>query len=185
MFSLQVDSTPRRTDKHPIWEGKVDHQPLSPRLIPLQKPLGGIPQQDLPSQHRLRVTFPRLSSGSVCLDVINQTWTPMYELVNIFEVVPSNCRSSCLSCWRTRTRLHLSTTTQPNSSKKTWRAITNEWRSVWWNMRWTSNTNRRPRKRWRKKSFLLRAVKKKEPVHCPTTTQLCLRTTRLTSTDSN
>jgi len=26
------------------------------------------------------------SSGSVCLDVINQTWTPMYELVNIFEV---------------------------------------------------------------------------------------------------
>ncbi|ORC88429.1 ubiquitin carrier protein 4 [Trypanosoma theileri] len=25
-------------------------------------------------------------SGSVCLDVINQTWTPMYELQNIFEV---------------------------------------------------------------------------------------------------
>lgn len=28
-----------------------------------------------------------LSSGSVCLDVINQTWTPMYELVNVFEVL--------------------------------------------------------------------------------------------------
>ncbi|KAG9534622.1 hypothetical protein KCU71_g22001, partial [Aureobasidium melanogenum] len=23
---------------------------------------------------------------SVCLDVINQTWSPMYEMVNIFEV---------------------------------------------------------------------------------------------------
>eukprot|EP01066_Platyproteum_vivax_P012520 Platyproteum_vivax@DN568_c0_g1_i1.p1 len=26
------------------------------------------------------------TSGSVCLDVINQTWTPMYSLLNIFEV---------------------------------------------------------------------------------------------------
>lgn len=25
-------------------------------------------------------------SGSVCLDVINQTWSPMYDLTNIFEV---------------------------------------------------------------------------------------------------
>eukprot|EP00039_Didymoeca_costata_P001530 m.53118 g.53118 ORF g.53118 m.53118 type:complete len:183 (+) comp10842_c0_seq2:187-735(+) len=25
------------------------------------------------------------SSGSVCLDVINQTWSPMYELLNVFE----------------------------------------------------------------------------------------------------
>ncbi|KAF2277147.1 uncharacterized protein EI97DRAFT_493656 [Westerdykella ornata] len=25
-------------------------------------------------------------SGSVCLDVINQTWSPMYQLINIFEV---------------------------------------------------------------------------------------------------
>ncbi|KAK1921582.1 ubiquitin-conjugating enzyme/RWD-like protein [Papiliotrema laurentii] len=25
-------------------------------------------------------------SGSVCLDVINQTWSPMFELINIFEV---------------------------------------------------------------------------------------------------
>ncbi|RNC50397.1 putative ubiquitin carrier protein 4, partial [Trypanosoma cruzi] len=26
------------------------------------------------------------ASGSVCLDVINQTWTPMYELQNVFDV---------------------------------------------------------------------------------------------------
>ena len=25
-------------------------------------------------------------SGSVCLDVLNQTWSPMYDLVNIFEL---------------------------------------------------------------------------------------------------
>lgn len=25
------------------------------------------------------------SSGSVCLDVINQTWSPMYDMINIFE----------------------------------------------------------------------------------------------------
>lgn len=27
-----------------------------------------------------------IRSGSVCLDVINQTWSPMYDLVNVFEV---------------------------------------------------------------------------------------------------
>ncbi|KAI4721490.1 hypothetical protein E4T48_02261 [Aureobasidium sp. EXF-10727] len=35
-----------------------------------------------------RIFHPNIDelSGSVCLDVINQTWSPMYEMVNIFEV---------------------------------------------------------------------------------------------------
>jgi ubiquitin-conjugating enzyme E2 H len=35
-----------------------------------------------------RIFHPNIDelSGSVCLDVINQTWSPMYALVNIFEV---------------------------------------------------------------------------------------------------
>lgn len=28
----------------------------------------------------------RSRSGSVCLDVINQTWSPMFDMINIFEV---------------------------------------------------------------------------------------------------
>mmetsp|Transcript_32045 Transcript_32045/g.95722 ORF Transcript_32045/g.95722 Transcript_32045/m.95722 type:complete len:194 (-) Transcript_32045:466-1047(-) len=27
-----------------------------------------------------------LTAGSVCLDVINQTWSPMFDLINVFEV---------------------------------------------------------------------------------------------------
>lgn len=34
-----------------------------------------------------RIFHPNIDelSGSVCLDVINQTWSPMYDMVNIFE----------------------------------------------------------------------------------------------------
>ena len=30
--------------------------------------------------------MPHHRSGSVCLDVINQTWSPMFDMINIFEV---------------------------------------------------------------------------------------------------
>lgn len=35
-----------------------------------------------------RIFHPNIDeiSGSVCLDVINQTWSPMFDMVNIFEV---------------------------------------------------------------------------------------------------
>jgi len=35
-----------------------------------------------------RIFHPNIDelSGSVCLDVINQTWSPMYDMINIFEV---------------------------------------------------------------------------------------------------
>ncbi|KAK3381520.1 ubiquitin-conjugating enzyme/RWD-like protein [Podospora didyma] len=35
-----------------------------------------------------RIFHPNIDelSGSVCLDVINQTWSPMFEMINIFEV---------------------------------------------------------------------------------------------------
>lgn len=37
----------------------------------------------------------------MCLDVINQTWSPMYELLNVFEVRYSLAQI----LWRTRARV--------------------------------------------------------------------------------
>ncbi|KAK0230753.1 ubiquitin-conjugating enzyme/RWD-like protein [Armillaria fumosa] len=34
----------------------------------------------------IRTVTHKTRSGSVCLDVINQTWSPMFDMINIFEV---------------------------------------------------------------------------------------------------
>ncbi|KAL8418746.1 hypothetical protein RB594_002091 [Gaeumannomyces avenae] len=40
-----------------------------------------------PNIDELALRFKRgYRSGSVCLDVINQTWSPMFDMINIFEV---------------------------------------------------------------------------------------------------
>lgn len=76
------------------------------RSIPLQESQYWLCQSHFSSQYRWTVShflaLPSLAesgeyvwfwlsilalrSGSVCLDVINQTWSPMYDMINIFEV---------------------------------------------------------------------------------------------------
>ena len=66
------------------------------RPVSIQKSKHRLCQPHIPSKHRrdVRLLFKSqngwisdiVSSGSVCLDVINQTWSPMFDMINIFEV---------------------------------------------------------------------------------------------------
>lgn len=66
------------------------------RPVPIQESEYWLCQPHIPPKHRrdVRPVFRHgtnvflisASSGSVCLDVINQTWSPMFDMINIFEV---------------------------------------------------------------------------------------------------
>jgi hypothetical protein len=97
-----VEQTEQNATYHVDFMGKqINIQDL--QIPPMRRDIGlliSIFQKNTPirvhqSVFSTKFTIPTLtsgmqiiyvSSGSVCLDVINQTWTPMYELVNIFEV---------------------------------------------------------------------------------------------------
>ncbi|KAI8626416.1 ubiquitin-conjugating enzyme/RWD-like protein [Xylariaceae sp. FL1651] len=74
-FYVRFKGPPETPFENGIWKVHVE----LPDQYPYKSPSIGFVN---------RIFHPNIDelSGSVCLDVINQTWSPMFDMINIFEV---------------------------------------------------------------------------------------------------
>lgn len=72
---------------HRAWLSPPFNVPSSPKTCPFSATLRSsqLWNRSLTQNSSPTANIDELS-GSVCLDVINQTWSPMYDMLNIFEV---------------------------------------------------------------------------------------------------
>ena len=75
----------QRAIRHSIQRRRLEDPCRHSRQLPIQITLHRLHKQDIPPKVRRHVSAFDSSidelSGSVCLDVINQTWSPMFEYV--------------------------------------------------------------------------------------------------------
>ena len=65
---------------------RIFHPNIDELYVNLSNYIATQPKHILGGSSRYKDDANLVSSGSVCLDVINQTWSPMFDMINIFEV---------------------------------------------------------------------------------------------------